>query len=180
LPRAEQCGRAQVLQLVRHGADYADSQPVDREDHAGLFYEKRALAVNYICRDDRIGRSLNEFLRLHPAVVEIVIAERSRAEAEQIRNFHDRQAVEYRGYRTALNQVARVQQDAVRAALPLVADGGGEIGKSSLPVIEGLEVGMQIVGVENGERPCLRNSKPGANEREHQGSHGCIPHKFQS
>jgi hypothetical protein len=52
-----------------------------------------------------------------------------------------------------LHEVAGVEEQAAGAIFTLVSDGGHELGETALAALGGREVGMQIVGVKDGERP---------------------------
>jgi len=57
------------------------------------------------------------------------------------------------GDRRALHQVAGIQKDAVVAVGALPADRRCEVGESPIVIVERRQARVQIVGMENGERP---------------------------
>jgi hypothetical protein len=146
------------------------AQLVDGEDDIGPG-EQLVIRTDYIGGHYRVIGGLHELASLHPTVVEIVIAQSRGVKTEQIGDLEDRQPVEDGRDGRALHQVSGVQQDAVGAAGALVADGRGQVGEASLMGIRRRYVGVQVVGVENGEGTYLRGQR-GASRRAQRQEEG--------
>jgi hypothetical protein len=141
------------LQLIGHGAYDGDAQPIYREDHIRLGCEELTLCTYDVGGHDRVLRSLYELACLHPAVVEIVVAERPHVISEQVDHLEDGEAVEDGGDRCALGDIAGIQQDAIVAAGAFPADHGRQVRKAATAIIEWHHAGMEVVGVQDGEGP---------------------------
>ena len=141
------------LQLIGHGANDGDAQPIHREDHIRLGGEELTLGADDVGGHDGVLRNLHELARLHPAVVEIVVAERPHVVAEQVDHLEDGEAVEDGGDRGALGDIAGIQQDAIVAAGAFAADHGGQVRKAATAIFERQHAGVEVVGVQDGEGP---------------------------
>ena len=148
-----EAGDRESLQLIGHGANDGDAQPVYREDDIRLGGEELTLGPDYVGGHDGILRNLDELARLHPAVIEIVIAERPHVVSEQVDHLEDGEAVEDCRDRRALGDIAGIQQYAIVAAGAFPADHGGQVREAATAIIERHHAGMEIVGVQDGEGP---------------------------
>ena len=82
-----------------------------------------------------------------------MIAQRAGVVTEQVDNLEDGKAVENGGDGAPLGDIAGIEQDAIVAAGALAADRGGEVREAAAVVLERHHAGVQVVGVEDGERP---------------------------
>ena len=101
-----------------------------------------------------------------------MIAERARVEVEQVRNLEHGKPLENGGNRAPLHDIAGVQQEAAGAVLALVTDHGGQAGKAAVAVFERAEAGMNVIRVQDGDRPeivpVLRAGEPDEENRHRQ------------
>ena len=138
-------------QIPHNFSDYAYANTIGFQHHIGRSGQEVAGMVHNIRRDHRILRRVDEAGYLFPAIIELMIAECGRVEAEQVGDFVDRQAVEQSGYRRALHQVAGIEQQAALATGALAADGRGHGGESTPPLIVRTQTRMQVISMQDCE-----------------------------
>ena len=119
----------------------------------GFDVSSLALAVHDVRRNDRILRYLDKLARLLPTVVEIVITEGCGIEAEQIGYLKHGHPFINGGNRRSLRQIAGAEQNAVDAPFTLMPNRRRHISKSAMMIVERTEPRMQIVRVQNRQRP---------------------------
>ena len=154
------------LQIFRHRADHAHLETIDLKNHVGLRREQFALWPHQVRADDGVSGYIDKMPRLLPPVVEIVIAQRGRVEAQHVRDLEYRQSVKNGGYGRALRHVARVEQDAIGAVGALTADHAGKVGKPAMVVLQRQQPRMQVVGVQDGQRAYRRHHRQHGQSRQ--------------
>jgi hypothetical protein len=167
---------AQRFQIIRHGADHGDAQSIGVEDQIGLGREELSVDAGHVGGNDWVCGGLDKLAGLHPAVIEIVIAERAGVETKQVGDFEDRKAVKDGGDGSALRQVAGIEEDAILAVGAFAPDHRGEIGEAAVMVFKRHQARVEVVGVQYGQRPDFRRQWSACQQRERQKAPGPALH----
>jgi len=156
------------VQVLRLRADHRNAQTIDVKNYVRLRSNEAVAVPGNIRGDNRVVGMRNEFAGTFPSVIELVIAERGGSEAEEIAQFIKRKSFEDGRHWSALDQVARIEKDAIGTILALLADDRGQIGEAALPVFEWREPGVEIVGMEDRERSYFGREMEGKEEEDGQ------------